>query len=89
MQLAVQLVPALAQANIEQCWAGLRPGSPDGLPFIGRVPGFDNVYVGAGHFRAGIQLSPGTAMVLKELMLGQPLTMPLEAFRLERISRDD
>jgi glycine oxidase len=89
LQLAAQLVPALAQANVEQCWAGLRPGSPDGLPFIGRVPGFDNVYVGAGHFRAGIQLSPGTAMVLKELILGQPLTMPLEAFRLERIARDD
>ncbi len=89
LRLAVKLVPALAQADVERCWAGLRPGSPDGLPFIGRVPGIDNVYVAAGHFRAGIQLSPGTALLVKELLLGQPLTMPLEAFRVERIPRDE
>jgi glycine oxidase len=51
------------------------------------VPGLDNVLVAAGHFRAGIQLSPGTALLLKELILGQPLTMPLEAFRVERAMR--
>jgi glycine oxidase len=89
LQLAVTLVPALAHADVERCWAGLRPGSPDGLPLIGRVPGVTNLYLAAGHFRAGIQLSPGTALVLKELILGQPLTMPVEAFRLERIAGDD
>jgi glycine oxidase len=89
LRLAVTLVPRLAEADVEKCWAGLRPGSPDGLPFIGRVPGLDNVVVAAGHFRAGIQLSPGTALLVKELLLGQPLTMPLEAFRLERATRDD
>jgi glycine oxidase len=83
------LVPALLKAQFEQCWAGLRPGSPDGLPFIGRTPGIDNLFVATGHFRAGIQLSPGTAMLLKEMILGQPLTMPVEAFRLERIARAD
>jgi glycine oxidase len=86
LHLAVSLVPALAGAEVERCWAGLRPGSPDGLPFIGGVPGTDNVYVAAGHFRAGIQLSPGTALLIKELILGKPLTMPLEAFRLERVN---
>jgi glycine oxidase len=87
--MAVTLVPALGDADVERCWAGLRPGSPDGLPFIGRVPGLDNLFVAAGHYRAGIQLSPGTALLIKELLLGQPLTMPLEAFRLERVARDD
>jgi glycine oxidase len=85
--LAVTLVPALAHADVERCWAGLRPGSPDGLPYIGRMPGYENLYVAAGHFRAGIQLSPGTGLLLKELILGQPLTMPLDAFALERTSR--
>jgi glycine oxidase len=89
LYMATQLVPALAQAKLEQCWSGLRPGSPDGLPFIGRVPGLANLYVAAGHFRAGIQLSPGTALLVKELLLGQPLTLSLEAFRLERVARDD
>jgi glycine oxidase len=89
LQLATMLVPALAHADVERCWAGLRPGSPDGLPFIGRVPGLENLYVAAGHFRAGIQLSPGTALLVKELLLGQPPTLSLEAFRLERVARDD
>jgi glycine oxidase len=85
LSLACRLVPGLAQAAVERCWAGLRPGSPDGLPFIGPVPGHDNVYVAGGHFRAGIQLSPGTAQLLKEMILGQPLTMSAEPFRLDRI----
>ena len=76
--------PALAEASVERSWAGLRPGSPDGLPFLGRVPGFQNLFVAAGHFRAGIQLSPGTALVLTELLLGRPLTIPLEPFCLDR-----
>lgn len=84
LELGLRLVPRLAGAMVEKTWAGLRPGSPDGLPFLGRVPGFDNLYVAAGHFRAGIQLSPGTGMLLKEMILGQPLSMPMDAFRLER-----
>jgi glycine oxidase len=84
LALAGRLVPALAQAELERCWAGLRPGSPDGLPVLGRVPEFDNLFIAAGHFRAGIQLSPGTALVMKELLLHQPLTIPLEPFSIER-----
>ncbi len=84
LALGVRLVPALADAALERTWAGLRPGSPDGLPFIGPAPGFDNLWVAAGHFRAGIQLSPGTGVLLKEMILGQPLSMPMDAFRLDR-----
>jgi glycine oxidase len=84
LALGLRLVPRLAGATIEKSWAGLRPGSPDGLPFLGRVPGIDNLFVAAGHFRAGIQLSPGTGMLLKEMILGQPLSMPMDAFRLDR-----
>jgi len=84
LQLARQLVPQLAEAHLERCWAGLRPGSPDGWPFLGAVPGLDNCFVAAGHFRAGLQLSPATALVLKELLLGQALTVPLDPFRLDR-----
>ncbi|HZZ79137.1 MAG TPA: glycine oxidase ThiO [Gemmataceae bacterium] len=84
LALGMRLVPALAGAALERTWAGLRPGSPDGLPFIGRVPGIDNLYVAAGHFRAGIQLSPGTALLLKQMILGQPLSLPIDAFRLDR-----
>lgn len=88
LALAVGLIPALGDAALEHCWAGLRPASPDGLPFLGRVPGVENVYVAAGHFRAGIGLSAGTALLMKELLLGQPRTLPLEPFRLDRRGRD-
>jgi glycine oxidase len=84
LAFAASLVPGLADAPLERCWAGLRPGSPDGLPFLGPVPGCDNLFVGAGHFRAGIQLSPASGLVLKELLLGQKPTVPVEAFRLGR-----
>jgi glycine oxidase len=84
LTLACTLVPALAEVPVERTWAGLRPGSPDGLPFLGPVPGFENLFVAAGHFRSGIQLSPATGQVMKELLLGQPLSLPIDAFRLER-----
>ena len=81
---AQSLVPELANTPIEASWAGLRPGTPDGLPYIGRVPGFDNVIVAAGHFRAGIQTSIGTAECVRALVLGEPPPVPLEAFAVGR-----
>jgi glycine oxidase len=84
LALATGLVPTLAHAQVERCWAGLRPGSPDGMPFLGPVPGCDNLFVAAGHFRAGIQLSAGTALMLKELLLGRKPDVSWEPFRLDR-----
>jgi glycine oxidase len=84
LAFAASLVPSLAGAALERCWAGLRPGSPDGHPFLGAVPGCDGLYVAAGHFRAGIQLSPATGLLLADLLLDRPPAMPLEAFRLDR-----
>jgi glycine oxidase len=81
---AIDLVPGLADVPLERSWAGLRPGSPDGLPFLGPVPGVENLFVAAGHFRAGLQLSPGTGLVMAELMRGRPTSIPLDAFRLDR-----
>jgi glycine oxidase len=86
LAFATALVPALASARLERCWAGLRPGSPDGLPCLGGVPGWDNLFVAAGHFRSGLQLSPGTGLLMKELLLGQTPTLPLEPFRLDRLT---
>jgi glycine oxidase len=84
LDFATRLVPDLAAAHLERSWAGLRPGSPDGLPFLGPVPGIDNLFVAAGHFRAGIQLSPATGLVLSECLRGLPPSLPIEAFALDR-----
>jgi glycine oxidase len=84
LAFATRTVPALARAEFVTCWSGLRPGTPDGLPFIGPVPGWENVFVATGHFRAGIQLSIGTAQAVAELFTGKPTCVPLEAFAVDR-----
>jgi glycine oxidase len=77
LQLAQQLVPSLADAKLERTWAGLRPYRPGGVPFIGRSSHFENVLVAAGHFRAGLQLSPITAKLIREMVLHQPVCLSL------------
>jgi glycine oxidase len=84
LAFGLRLIPALASAAVERCWAGLRPASHDELPFIGQVPGFDNLFVAAGHFRSGLELSPATGLIAKEMLLGEPTRVPLQAFRLDR-----
>jgi len=64
------LGPVAVEAAVERSWAGLRPGSPDGAPTIGKVPDFENVFVSAGHFRAGLHQSTGSAVLLADLMAG-------------------
>jgi glycine oxidase len=81
---ALNTVPALATAEREAEWAGLRPGSPDGMPFIGPVPGWAHVFAAVGHFRAGVQLSIGTADLVADLILGREPAVPADAFRLDR-----
>ena len=68
---AHRIMPGLAGMPPERSWAGLRPGSPEGIPFLGRLPSFDNLYVACGHFRAGIQLSAATGFVMTQHLLGQ------------------
>lgn len=86
LEVAVDLVPDLAGTALERCWAGLRPGTPDGLPYLGLVPGCSNLFLSAGHFRSGIQRSPASGIVLMELILGRPTLVPLHDFRLDRPS---
>lgn len=80
LSFARRMVPVLADATLETSWAGLRPGTPDGLPFLGPVPGWENVFIATGHFRAGVQLSIGTAQVITELFTGKPTCVTLEPF---------
>jgi glycine oxidase len=84
LEFAQRIVPSLRDATLEQCWAGLRPGSPDGLPLLGPVPGCSNVFIAAGHFRAGIQLSPATGVVMTDLLLGREPAVSLGPFRPDR-----
>ena len=67
---AAELLPALTGLLPVQHWAGLRPGSPDNIPVIDRHPGFDNVFVNAGHYRYGVTMAPASAELLVDLVEG-------------------
>ncbi len=86
LEFAKSLVPSLAQAEVVRTWAGLRPGTPDELPMIGAVPGFVNLFLGAGHFRAGLQMSPATGTILADLMLGETPAISLDGLSVDRFS---
>lgn len=74
---AEELLPALADAEVVGHWAGLRPGSPDGIPFIGEVPQFPGLWLNCGHYRNGLVLAPASCELLKNLMLGEaPIVDP-------------
>jgi glycine oxidase len=80
LELATRLVPQLEDAELERCWSGFRPGTSRAVPFIGAVPEIENLFVAAGHFRSGLQMSPGTTLLIRELMLGQKTSISPEPF---------
>jgi glycine oxidase len=84
LEFAVALAPGLGNATVEQSWAGLRPATADGLPYLGRMPGLENLFVAAGHFRSGLQLSPATAVVMGQLIRGLSPEISLAPFRIDR-----
>jgi glycine oxidase len=77
---AEALVPGLRLARMASTWAGLRPGSPDGLPMLGRLPGWSNVWVATGHFRNGILLAPITGKLIAESLAAGRAAARLKRF---------
>lgn len=69
-----------------QIWKGLRPCSPDGLPYIGFAPGYSNVLVGSGHSMMGISLAPATGKILAELHQQKETSMEIQGFEVGRYS---
>ena len=78
-RVALELVPRLRDAKILEDWAGLRPGTPDGLPIMGATsaPGY---YVATGHFRDGILLAPITAQIMADVIEGRSPGYDLSPF---------
>jgi glycine oxidase len=77
-RMAATLVPSLAYAEVASTWAGLRPASPDGLPILGPVPGWEGVSVASGHFRKGILLAPLTGRLIAQQLTRGATEIPLE-----------
>ena len=69
-----------------EIWRGLRPCSPDGLPFLGRPRRYDNVIVATGHGMKGISLAPITGKIVAQLASGQTPAVDMAALGIERFS---
>jgi len=79
-----RIAPGLAGHTIERAWMGFRPGSPDGLPFLGPVPTHPGLWVAAGHYRNGVALAPITAELMSRWMLGDPPARDMRPFAPQR-----
>lgn len=68
LAFAADVLPDLSELSLVRHWSGLRPGSPDNIPVIGQFPGYRNLYLNSGHFRYGVTMAPGSAMLLADLI---------------------
>jgi glycine oxidase len=76
---ALELAPGLANARVEETWAGLRPDSPDHLPILGPTD-LDGLLIATGHFRGGILLAPITAQLVREWVTQQRVSVDWDRF---------
>jgi D-amino-acid dehydrogenase len=68
----------------DKIWYGLRPLSPDGLPYLGRHSKYDNLVIAGGHAMLGISLAAGSGKLVEEIIRGEKLSMDISAFDVER-----
>lgn len=82
---ALKLLPALKNYPLVKQWAGIRPGTHDGIPYIDRHPGISNLSINAGHFRNGLAMAPASAQLMADLILGRPTSVGPKPYRLDRL----
>lgn len=89
-QEAYRIIPELRHYPVEKQWAGLRPGSIDGVPYIGEHPQLKNLYINAGHFRNGVVIGLASCQLLVNQLLGQePIIDPEPYYLNEQRLVDD
>ncbi|WP_299179848.1 glycine oxidase ThiO [uncultured Neptuniibacter sp.] len=83
-ETALDIVPVLSEYPIEHHWSGLRPGSPEGIPYIGQVTGYRNLYINAGQYRNGLVLAPASTRLLADILLKRETIISPEPYRMDR-----
>lgn len=76
----------LRALELVEIWRGLRPCTPDGLPYIGRSPRYDNVIIATGHGMLGISLAPITGKLVSQLSADQIPSIDLSALSVDRFN---
>ncbi len=80
LDLTRTLCPVLLQGEVVETWTGLRPGSDTREPLIGPVPGYQGLWVAAGHFRTGAKEAPATAELVASSLLSGSVDAVLAPF---------
>lgn len=75
------LLPALTEETLVGHWAGLRPGSPDNIPVIDNHPDIGNLYLNSGHYRYGVTMAPGSALLSCNMILSKPQPLDTTPYR--------
>jgi glycine oxidase len=79
---AVNLLPSLKSFPVINHWAGLRPGTEHGIPYIDRHPEVGNLFINAGHFRNGLAMGPASAQLMLDLILERTPQVAPEPYKL-------
>jgi glycine oxidase len=82
----IRAAPAYANATFSGAWVGLRPASPDGMPILGAVPGWESLTLALGHSAEGILLSPITGHLIAQHVMNEAPDIELEPFGLQRFA---
>lgn len=88
IKAACRVFPGLRRDDFDgiRRWSGLRPCSPDGLPYLGRVEGREKVVVASGHAMLGLSLGPITGKLVAEIIAGRSPTIPIEQLAVDRFA---
>ncbi len=79
---AVNLLPSLKDVPLIRHWAGLRPGTEHGIPYIDKHPEIGNLFINAGHFRNGLAMGPASAQLMADLVLERTPQIVPEPYKL-------
>ncbi|MCK9396182.1 MAG: glycine oxidase ThiO [Methylobacter sp.] len=79
---AVNLLPSLKNFPLVRHWAGLRPGTEHGIPYIDKHPEIGNLWLNAGHFRNGLAMGPASAQLMVDLVLERTTQVAPEPYKL-------
>ena len=82
----VSLVPGAAGLAVDHAWTCFRPGTPDGMPVVDRVPGLDNAWTSVGHFRTGLLVAPAAGWAIASWIAGGGRPPELMEFGLARFA---
>ena len=84
---AFEAVPGIYKLPLIETWTGLRPGSSDNAPILGKTP-VENLIYATGHYRNGILLTPVTAYEISKLVLTGEASETIAPFHMDRFSKD-